>query len=460
MTADELKKLTLAEALRMIASGAVSAKEIRDAVYSRIDRLNSQTRAFITVVDRVHSNADPQSSLRGLPVAAKDLFDTKGIRTTAGSKVFADRVPEENAACIERLHDHGAVIVGKTNLHEFAFGLTTVNPHYGAALNPWDLSRTTGGSSGGSANAVSLGMGLASLGTDTGGSIRIPAALCGIVGLKPTYGRVSVRGVTPLSWSFDHAGPMTKTAEDSAILLEIISGHDPGDPYTRIVSVPRYSNALNQNIRGLRVGVPTSYFFEKISSVVEAAVRKALQELERMGAEVVPVVMPGISIHRAVWLQIATAEAYSFHEPYLEKHAALYGSDVRARLEPGRKLLSVDYVRAQRARTMLKDECKRLFEKVDVVVTPTTPIPAPRIEDLNKPWSTASSEIALTALARLTRYFNVVGLPAISIPCGFTPEGLPIGVQIAGKAFDESTVLRVAHAYEQSARWYERTPTL
>jgi aspartyl-tRNA(Asn)/glutamyl-tRNA(Gln) amidotransferase subunit A len=458
MTDTELKKLTLAGAVQMIAARKTSSKELTAAVLSRIERLNPEMRAFITVM-KEESLERCGPPLQGVPLSVKDLYDTKGVRTTAGSKVFAERIPEGNATAVQKLKDAGAVIAGKTNLHEFAFGVTTVNPHYGTARNPWDRERIAGGSSGGSASAVAMGMGFGSLGSDTGGSIRIPASLCGIVGLKPTYGRVSLRGVVPLAWSMDHPGPLTRTVEDAAMLMEIIAGYDPLDPYSRNVGVPHYTGALTGNITGVRVGIPSNYFFEDLAPAVEAGIQRALRDLEGLGTKMVPVDLPGIPIHRATWLQIASPEAYSFHEIYLQTHGALYGADVRARLEAGRVLLSIDYVRAQRARMLMKEQCKRLFDRIDVIVTPTVPIPAPRIEDLQKPWG-KGSETTVASLARFTRFFNIVGLPAISIPCGFTSDGLPIGMQIAGKAFDESTVLRVAHAYEQHAGWLDRIPAI
>src|SRR5262249_12086011 len=252
--------------------------------------------------------------------------------------------------------------------------------HYGISRNPWDRDRISGGSSGGSASAVALGLGFASLGTDTGGSIRIPASLCGIVGLKPTYGRVNLNGVIPVSWSLDHAGPMTRTVRDAAILMEIIAGHDPHDTTARKVDVPRYTSVLTKNIRDIRIGIPNNHFYERLSPAVENAMRAAIRVLEKLGAEIVGIDIPGVDIHRAIWLQIASPEAYSYHETNLREHAHLYGADVRGRLEAGRALLSIDYVRAQRARTRLKERCRQLFESVDVIVTPTTPITAPRIE--------------------------------------------------------------------------------
>jgi aspartyl-tRNA(Asn)/glutamyl-tRNA(Gln) amidotransferase subunit A len=458
MTDAELKKLTLAQAVRMIADREISALELTSAVLSRIDRLNADMRAFITVIhpERLGEHVRP---LYGAPISAKDLYDTKGIRTTAGSKIFADRIPEEDATVLKRLKDGGAVLIGKTNLHEFAFGVTTINPHYGIARNPWDRERISGGSSGGSASAVALGMGFGSLGTDTGGSIRIPASLCGIVGLKPTYGRVSLRGVVPLSWSMDHSGPMTRTVQDAAILMQIIAGFDSGDPAARNVDVPRYTESLTGIIKGVRVGIPKNYFFDGLAPSVESAVLAAVRTLEKLGADIVPVEMPGIAIHRAIWLHIASPEAYCYHEGHLQKQAALYGADVRGRLEAAQVLLSIDYVRAQRARALMQKQCRQLFKTIDVIVTPTVPFAAPRIEDVHIPWANGE-ETAAAALTRFTRFFNVVGLPAISVPCGFTADGLPIGMQIAGSAFDEFTVLRVAHAYEQDARWFERCPAI
>jgi len=446
----DLKTLTLSDAVRMIELKQVSSTELNASVMSRIEQLNPSMCAFITVMKPEYTK-DGTLPLRGVPISVKDLYDTKGVKTTAGSRIFADRVPVQDADAVRKLKTAGAVIVGKTNLHEFAFGVTTINPHYGIARNPWNRDRISGGSSGGSASAVALGMGLGSLGSDTGGSIRIPASLCGIVGLKPTYGRVSLQGVIPLAWSLDHAGPMTRTVRDAAVLLQIIAEPDPQ-------SLP-YTEALSGNIAGLRVGIPTNYFYEQLDPLVERTVRSALSALEKLGARLVHIEVPGIAIHRAAWFQIASAEAYSYHEFLLQKHPALYGTDVRARLEAGKVLLSVDYVRSQRSRTLIKEQCAQLFRTVDVIVTPTVPISAPRIEDVYKPWG-AGPETAVASLTRLTRFFNLVGLPAISIPCGFTDDNLPIGLQIVGKAFDEFTVLRTAHAYEQSAGWFQRAPEM
>ena len=355
MTDEDLKSLTLSMAVRMIAEKRLSADELIAATRSRIERLNPEMRAFITLIDELPPSAR-SGLLQGVPISVKDLYDTKGVPTTAGSKVYANRIPDQDATVVTKLKEAGATIIGKTNLHEFAFGITTINPHYGIARNPWDRDRISGGSSGGSASATALSLGLASLGSDTGGSIRIPAALCGIVGLKPTYGRVSLRGVVPLAWSLDHPGPMTRTVEDAALLMEMIAGYDPGDPHSANVEVPRYTEALNGNIKGVRVGIPVNYFYDQLSPSVDQAIHAAIRQLENLGAKTVDIEMPGIPIHRACWFHIASPEAYSYHEFHLQKHADLYGADVRGRLEAGRVLLSIDYVRAQRARTTIKED--------------------------------------------------------------------------------------------------------
>ncbi|HEY2382344.1 MAG TPA: amidase [Terriglobia bacterium] len=435
--------LTLAGAIRLIRQKQISASELRAKVLERIDRLNPDVRAFITVLRDEPLN-EGIAPLHGAPISVKDLYDTKGVRTTAGARLYANRIPDEDAAAVTRLKRAGATIIGKTNLHEFAYGVTTVNPHFGTALNPWHRAHIAGGSSGGSAVAVAWSMGLGSLGTDTGGSIRIPAALCGIVGLKPTYGKVSVKGIIPLSCSLDHAGPMTRTVEDAALLLQVITEEN--------IPSPKYIDSLTGDIRNIRIGIPHTYFYEQLDPDVATAVRKGLGSMERLGAKIVDVGLATVPAHSGAWVQIASPEAYAYHERHLEEHGELYGADVRTRLESGRTLLSVDYVRACEVRRQIQSECAKAFEKCDVMVTPTVPIPAPRIDALN--------QTAIAALGRFTRYFNLAGVPAISVPCGFTRDGLPIGMQIIGKTCDEETVLRVAHAYEQNARWFERRPAI
>jgi aspartyl-tRNA(Asn)/glutamyl-tRNA(Gln) amidotransferase subunit A len=466
MTESDLKKLTLTTAARLIRRRELSSVEMTETVLGRIARLNDRMRAFITVTaDRAMDEARKADRdllegrtigpLQGVPVSLKDLYDTKGVPTTAGSKVYANRIPNDDGTVVQKLKEAGAIVVGKANLHEFAYGVTTINPHYGTARNPWNPDYISGGSSGGSASAVALSMGFGSLGSDTGGSIRIPASICGIVGLKPTYGRCSLHGVVPLSWSMDHPGPMGQTVEDVALLLGVIAGYDPADPCSQNKPVPSYVDALTGNVQGLRIGVPRPYFFDGLAAEVDAAVSAALKTFERLGANVVEIDLPSAPLQRGIWSQIASPEAFSYHEKLLEAHGTEYGADVRNRIETGRLLLSIDYVRAQRARTLMKKESQKVFQSVDVIVVPSLPVTPPRI-DQGTVQRGSVTEPTGVALTRCTRHFNVTGLPAVSIPCGFASNGLPLGMQIAGRAFDEATVLRAAHAYEQDARWFER----
>ena len=466
----DLKSLTLASAARLIRSKQLSPVELTRAVLKRIELLNERMAIFITVTAN-HAIAcaeaaedaivrgDQLGPLHGVPISLKDLFDTKGIRTTAGSRVFGDRVPEEDATVTARLRAAGAVLVGKTNMHEFAFGATSINPHYGPVRNPWDDEHVSGGSSGGSATSVALSVALGSLGSDTGGSIRIPAALSGTVGLKPTYGRVSIAGAVPLSWSLDHVGPLTRTVEDAALMMEVIAGYDPRDSYSRQVPTPRYSEKLQGGIRGLRLGIPRKTFYNRLDPEVDQAIQTALRRLEQMGAEFVDIAIPAAEGQRAIFANIASPEAFSYHEKHLASSPDLYGSDTRARIEAGRLMLSTDFVRAQRARSILKAELAAALETADLLVTPTVPIPAPRIDQTAVDWDNGRETI-VGALTRNTRLFNITGLPAITVPCGFTSGNLPIGLQIIGRAFDEASVLRAAYAYEQDTGWWERRPDM
>lgn len=470
MTDRELDGLTVASAVDLIRRRALSPVELTQAVLERIARTQPSMKSFITVTaqlaekqsrqrEKALSGQASRGILFGVPLSLKDLYDTKGVPTTAGSRVFAERMPRVDSTVTRRLYRSGMVLVGKTNMHEMAFGVTNINPHYGTARNPWDADRICGGSSGGSAAAVAMSLGLASMGSDTGGSIRIPAALCGVVGLKPTYGRVSLHGAMPLSWSLDHPGPIARTVEDTALMLEAVAGFDPRDPYSRRKPAPRYRDALSQSIRGLRVGIPRTYFFDRIAPEVDGATRTAVRVLEKLGAQTVEIDLPAAVHQRAIFSQIASAEAYAVHEESLATMGDQYGPDVRNRIEAGRLLLSVDYVRAQRARAVLKEQCRRAFEIADVILTPTVPLQAPKIEETSVRWGSDTEAIG-SALTRFTRPFNITGLPAISVPSGFTPQGLPLAIQIVGRPFDESTVLKAAHAYEQETRWFERRPQI
>src|SRR3989441_5208524 len=463
MSAD-LHWLSIAEAAELIAAHKLSPVELTEALLRRIEALEGCVNAFITVdgdaaMAAARTAADEitkgvaRGPLHGVPVALKDIFGVAGVRMTAGSKILAENAASEDAAATARLKAAGAVILGKLNLHEFAFGATGVTPHYGAARSPWALERIPGGSSSGSGAWVAAGECAAALGTDTGGSIRIPASLCGIVGLKPTYGRVSKRGVLPLSWSLVHVGPMTRTVEDAAIVLQAIAGRDAGDASTAEEPVPDYPKMLRQGVQGLRIGVPKQFFFQNVDPEVESAVQSAIGLLADMGAIPIEVDIPLISEIPGGVTAIMLPEALAYHQKWMSERPADYGDDVRYRLELGASFLAVHYVQAQRLREMAVAAWREeVFPKVDLIVTPTTPITARPIEE---------GDLQVTFnLIRFTNPLNFLGVPAISIPCGFTGEGLPVWLQLVGRWWDEATVLRAAYAYEQSTDWHERRPPI
>ena len=463
MTSD-IHWLSIAEAAELIAARKLSPVELTEALLRRIEALEGRVNAFITVdgdaaMAAARTAADEitkgvaRGPLHGVPVALKDIFGVAGVRMTAGSKILAESAASEDAEATARLKAAGAVILGKLNLHEFAFGATGVNPHYGPARNPWDLERITGGSSSGSGASVASGECPAALGTDTGGSIRIPASLCGIVGLKPTYGRVSKRGVLPLSWSLDHVGPMTRTVEDAGIILQAIAGRDDADASTRDEPLPDYNQTVRVGVQGLRIGVPKQFFFENVDAEVESAVRSALSLLEAMGAVIIEVDAPLISEIPGGVTAIMLPEALAYHQKWMTERPDDYGDDVRYRLELGATFLAVHYVQAQRRREMAVAAWRaEVFSKVEMIATPTTPITARPIEE---------GDLQVTFnLIRFTNPLNFLGVPAISVPCGFTGEGLPVGLQLAGRWWDEATVLRAAHTYEQATDWHQRRPPL
>ncbi|PKB59252.1 MAG: glutaminyl-tRNA synthase (glutamine-hydrolyzing) subunit A, partial [SAR202 cluster bacterium Casp-Chloro-G2] len=378
-----------------------------------------------------------------------------GVRTTSGSRVDFDRVPTADSTPTARLKEAGAILLGKLTMHEFALGGPDWTTPFEPARNPWNLDHITGGSSSGSASAVSSGQAMGALGSCTGGSIRGPASLCGIVGLKPTYGRVSRSGVVTLSWSQDHVGPMTWTVEDSAYMLQAIAGHDPKDPTSSRAPVPDYSASLREGLKGKIIGLPRHYFFDADPSVnpeVVAVVEKAVAELESLGARIEEVELPSLDYVRAANTIIMVSEAYAFHEPNLKTRPQDFGEIVRARFRIGGMLSAADYLQAQRCRQWSKREFAAALRKVDLFVTPTMTQPAAAFEGYD-PIDTIRGR-------SFTAPFNVTGLPAISVPCGFTEAGLPVGMQIAGKPFDEPSVIQAAFAYQQHARWYEQRPNI
>jgi aspartyl-tRNA(Asn)/glutamyl-tRNA(Gln) amidotransferase subunit A len=396
--------------------------------------------------------------LHGVPIAIKDIFATKGILTTSGSKILSGYVPTYNATIVERLKKAGAILIGKLNLHEFACG-SVESPHYGPVRNPWCLDRVTGGSSSGSGAAVAAGLCFGSVGTDTGGSIRVPASLCGITGLKPTYGLLSRYGVTPLSWSLDHVGPMTRCVEDAALMLEVLAGKDSKDPTTATSDVPNYRKALNDDLGRIRIGVSRDYFFELIDEEVNTIVNKAICLLEELGADVEEITYPHMKYNSAVFSVIMTSEASSYHEKYMTSNRGDYDPYVWERLQPGRFIPATQYLKAQRVREIIRREVEASLKRLDVVVTPTTPIPAYRFDEKNIKVRNETMAVRMI-IGNFTRPFNLAGLPAISVPCGFTSTRLPIGLQIVGKAFGETTVLKVADAYEKRTSWRDARPPI
>jgi aspartyl-tRNA(Asn)/glutamyl-tRNA(Gln) amidotransferase subunit A len=463
----DLAYAPLTELSRRIRTRELSPVALLDVILDRIERCRV-LNAFITVTTEVARAQAREAEreiaagryrgpLHGIPISLKDLIDTKGIRTTCGSRILSDRVPAEDAAVAARLHAAGAVLIGKTNLHEFAFGITTNNPHFGPCRNPWRLDRIPGGSSGGSGAAVAAGCGPVSIGTDTGGSIRIPAALCGVVGLKPTYGRVSRRGVSPLSWTLDHVGPLTRTVEDAALVLQAIAGPDPNDPSTLGQDTPDFVAGLRTSLAGIRIGVPSDEFHSEMAPDVRAQFRAALEVLDGIGLELEDVEFPRASEARTAAATVLFAEAASVHERWLPDRAAEYGAETLALLRQGAFLTATQYLRAQRVRALIASEVGTLMERVTALALPTIPIVAPAIGQSTVTLGDRPTD-ARGVITRFVRIINFVGLPAISVPCGFGTDGLPVGLQIVGRPNDEPTVLAIAHAYEQATPWHTRRP--
>jgi len=449
--------VTIREAAEALRRRRFSALELTTAALGRIERLNPTLQAFITVTAEQALNQARQADaelaagrdrgpLHGIPAAVKDIFYTRGTRTTAGSAIYRDFVPDHDAFTVSRLEAAGAVMLGKLNLHELAYGITSANPHFGAVRNPWNTRHSPGGSSGGSAVAVATGMVYAALGSDTGGSIRIPASFCGTVGLKPTYGRVSRHGVAPLSWSLDHAGPLANSVRDVALLLNAIAGHDPADAASSRHPVVDFVPDEDCDIRRLRVGFAESFFFERLDPDVELFVRGAIARAESLGAEVKPVKLPDMAAVNAAARVMLLCEASAALDPYLADRRQ-FGPDVLALLDQGRLLPATDYIHAQRLRRRMQREFTQVWSTVDCLLTPTTPNTAPRIGDRTVKLGGSEEDVRL-ATTRLVRSLNFLGLPALSIPCGLSSSGLPVGLQIIGPAFEESLILRVGAALE------------
>lgn len=450
----DLTGMTVKRASELLRSKVVSSADLVRATLARVEKIQPILNAFITVTgdqalaDARMLDAEAQRGkwrgpFHGVPIALKDNIDTAGVRTTGASELFKDRVPTEDAEVARRLKQAGAILVGKLNLHEFAYGGTSAVTYFKPVHNPWDPALTPGGSSGGPGAAVAADMCFASLGTDTAGSIRIPASFCGIVGLKPTYGRVSIRGIIPLSWSLDHCGPMCQTVEDTAITLGIIAGYDERDVTTVDVPVPDYVRALRTPTSKLRLGLPRKPYFDNLNPDVGAAIDAALAVLKKMTASMTDVTLPppgGGSI--------MSAEAYAYHQPWITKTPDLYSPPIRAALQRGADIKAEPYVLALRQLEQTRREIHKVFDGVDLLVLPTMADPPFKIE----------AGLTRNVSARNTSPFDAYGIPTISIPCGFTGAGLPVGLQIAGAPWAEATVLALAHAYEQATEWHTRHP--
>ena len=450
--------MTILEAVAALRAGKTTSVSLTEAALDRIRELNPKLNAIQTVLEesaraRARQADDERARgrdlgpLHGIPIALKDLFVTKGVRTTGGSKLFENWVPDYNDAVVEKLDAAGAVVVGKAGMHELAYGITSTNAHFGAVRNPCNPDCIPGGSSGGSASAVGSGMVFMAMGSDTGGSIRIPASFCGTVGLKPTYGRISKFGVMPLGYSLDHMGPLTSSVRDAALVTEILAGHDPRDETTARRPVPKMVPEPGCSIRGVRIGMPENFYLERLHPDVEAAVRGAFKQAAALGAVVTPVRVPDIAALNAVGRVILLAEATAVLEPYLTTRRNEISPEVRALLDQGRLVPATDYVNAQRLRQSMVREFQKLWKQVDCLFTPTTPTTAPRIGATTVVLGGETEDVRL-ATTRFMRGINVLGLPALSVPCGRDRDRMPIGLQIVGRAFDEPTVLRVGAALE------------
>jgi len=467
MRISDLKELTLASASAGIRERRLSPVELTECLLKRIRQTEPKILAYVTLAeDAILRARELESKLKekkrigllaGIPITVKDLIKTNGIKTTAGSKILSNNIPNIDASVVRRIKQVGCLVLGKSNTHEFALGGITP-----PTKNPWSLDRIPGGSSGGSAAAIAASSALASLGSDTGGSIRIPASYCGVVGLKPTYGRVSKFGVYPESWSLDHIGPITKTVEDAAIMMNVISGFDELDPDSVRASVPDFRAVLKKSIKGVRIGVPRNYFFEHVQEEVLLPVNEALKQLERLGAVLCPFEFPNMNAIMAAYTAIDYSEVSSFHEDYYRKQRGEYQPDTRSFIELGFAVTAVQYLKAQRVRAQLTRQVVELFSKFDLIVTPSQPMPAQAHGTSMINYDDGFSENMGNAMIRFLAPFNLTGLPALSIMCGLTSSKphLPVGLQIIGSLFDEETVLRVAHTYEGSTSWHKQRPPI
>jgi len=466
MDSKELCFLSAGQLARLIQKKEISPVEVVEAHLARIEALEPKLNSFITLLpDQAMAAArkaekEIQSGrylgpLHGIPFGLKDLFYAKGVRNTSGSKIFDHFIPNFDSTIALRLKEAGAILLGKLNLHPFAYGTTGENEEYGHMHNPWNPALITGGSSGGSGSAVASGQCTLAMGTDTGGSVRIPGALCSIVGFKPTYGRLSRYGITALSWSQDHPGPMARTVEDCALVMNAVSGYDPNDPTSLNLPVPNFTKALTDQIKGLKVGVIKEFFEVPIESKVKECVWEAIEKLGELGAIVSEVSWPIYHYTMAIASIIQMAEATAYHSKLIRENASKIYPPVRLRLEAGIFISATDYIQAQRARILFYRQSLDLLKEVDLLAGPTVPVTAFPIGTFEVKVGDQKVNV-VSLLTQYTRLFNLNGFPAITVPCGFSDDGLPIGLQLVGRPFDEENVLRAAHAYEQATEWHQR----
>ena len=446
-----------------IRARQISPAELTHDCLRRIEQLNPKLNAFITVLaepaleqarraEQEIFRGKYRGPLHGIPIGLKDIVDTAGVRTTAASALFKDRVPTEDAEVVHRLQADGAIILGKQNLHEFAYGGSSLISFFGAVHNPWDTARVAGGSSGGSAVSVATGMGYAAIGTDTAGSIRLPAAYCGVVGLKATYGRVSARGVIPLSPSYDHVGPIANSVCDAALILQVLAGHEAEDNTTANVPVKDYTCGLDEPMPDVRIGIPRKFFFDDLDAEIAAAVAKAIEVFRQLGAEIRDEIELEVPTDR----KLSSAEAYQYHKEFVARSPELYQPATLARIKTGEKATAEEMQRGKAALAAQREAIKKTFDEVDLLLTPTVPIPPASIAEFERnPDSLRPIELMML---RNTRPFNVWGIPAISVPCGFTGNGMPIGLQLAGAPWSPDPLLRAAHRYEQATKWHRQVP--
>jgi aspartyl-tRNA(Asn)/glutamyl-tRNA(Gln) amidotransferase subunit A len=468
----ELSSLSLAEAAQLLKAKKVSPVELTQECLARIERLGPKLNAFITVTadsalsaardtEAEITHGEWRGPLHGIPIALKDNVDTAGVRTTAGSAVLKDRVPASDAEVVRRLRAAGAVILGKTNMHEFAYGGSSAISYFGPVRNPWDPERSPGGSSGGSAAGVAAGLCYAAIGTDTGGSVRQPAAYCGIVGLKPTYGRVSTAGTIPLAWSFDHVGPLTRTVMDAALVLQTIADYDANDPASLPTAVPDYAKSIAASTRSLRVGIPRAFFCDALDAEIAAAMEEAIGVLKKLthGQRDFPPLASDETYTSVTqpYSTVFVAEAYEYHREHVANTPDAYQPATLTRLRAGADVTLATYIESRRQMEQIRNAMVRVFDEIDLLITPTITVPPYTIAELTDPEYARGKELQML---RNTRPINMLGLPAISVPCGFTREGLPIGVQIIGPPDREETVLQLAHAYERESQWHKAVVAL